>query len=150
MRPLLLSRITLSQELQQLGIEIELPRRDHIDDADGDALLEQGRTFADERIALLRPILVPRADQFDGGNELPTALGVVDANRIVVVIGNLGFDGDSRLGRRPQGRRRTGFVRTLQTRRVITLVGGDSHFELRAGMYRGDSEVALGKALAKL
>jgi hypothetical protein len=127
-----------------------LPGRDHIDDADGDALLEQGRALPDESIALLRPILVPWADQFNGGDELPTAFHVVDANGILVVIGNLGFDGDGRFGRRPHGRRRTCVVRTLKTGRVITFVGGDVHFDLRAGMYGGGGDIALGKALAKL
>jgi hypothetical protein len=81
---------------------------------------------------------------------LPTAFRVVDANGILVVIGDLGFDGDGWFGRRPQGRRRTSVVRTLETRRVITFVGGDIHFDLRARMYGGGSDIALGKALAKL
>jgi hypothetical protein len=127
-----------------------LPWRDHIDDADRDTLLEQGRAFPDKRIALFRPILVPWADQFDGGDELPTAFRVVNANGILVVIGNLGLDGDGRFGSRPHSRRRTSIVRTLQTRRVIALVGGDIHFDLRTGMYVGGSDIALGKSLTKL
>lgn len=51
--------VALSQELQQLGIEIELPGRDYIDDAYGDAFLKQCRAFPDERIAFSGRSLFP-------------------------------------------------------------------------------------------
>ena len=49
--------------------------RDQIDDAHRHAVLQQGGTLGDERGAMVRPILVSWADDFDRGHKLPAVLG---------------------------------------------------------------------------
>ena len=82
-------------------VEIEMPNGHQIDDADGDPFLKERRTLGDEGIAMLGTILVRRADDLDGCDQLPTPFGVVDSDLVFVVIRQRRFHGYAGMCRRP-------------------------------------------------
>ena len=89
---------------QQFGVEIEISHRHQIDDADGDPLLNQGCALGDEEAAVFGSVLVRRADDFDGRDEVAMPFRVVDADFVFVVIGQRRLNGNAGLRRGPDGR----------------------------------------------
>src|SRR5438045_2975486 len=69
-----------TDEPEQIGVKISLSDCDKIDEAHGDPLLQQGRTLGYKEVAVLRSVLVGRADDLDRGDEATSAGGVVYAN----------------------------------------------------------------------
>src|SRR5207237_6777518 len=68
--------IRLPNPFEHLGVEVLAACRHHVDDYHGDLLPEQPGALTDERTAMLRPVLVGRTDNLDGGHETATALRV--------------------------------------------------------------------------
>ena len=72
---------------QQLAVEVEMPNRHQIDDADRHTFLEQRRTLGDKDIAMLGSILVRRTDDLNGRDQAPPPFGIEDSDLVFVVIG---------------------------------------------------------------
>jgi hypothetical protein len=79
-----------------LGVQVEPSNRNEIDDADGDALAKQRGALGDEGVPFLGSILVRRADEFDGGDQLPLALDVENADLVLVFLRWFRLDCDRR------------------------------------------------------
>ena len=84
-------RVRLPDQIQQFNVKIELQRRDQIDDRDRDALLQQGGTLGDECATIFRAVFIRRADDFDCGDQDPTAALVVNLHFVVVLVAKVGF-----------------------------------------------------------
>jgi hypothetical protein len=89
-------------ERHQLGVQVELPNRDEIDNADGDAFTKKRGALGDESFPRLGAILVRRADELNCRDQLPFTLDIEDADLVLVFVGRLcldrGSEVDARLG----------------------------------------------------
>jgi hypothetical protein len=89
--------------------------------------MSQGRALGDEHVSVFRSVLVGRTDQFDGGDELAPALGVVNAHLVLGFVREFGLDANDRNSRGPGGRDHTavGTGRRWVRRRVVHFISAD-------------------------
>src|SRR5262249_48735605 len=87
-------RIRLTDQLQQVAIQVEVAGGDQVDDRDRDTVLEKRGTLGDEDAAGFGLIVVRGADDLDRRHQTPTARAVVDAYLV--------FDQLTRMGGRSQ------------------------------------------------
>jgi len=74
----------LADQVQQVGVKVEIADRDQINDYHRDALPQQGGTLGRELPAAFGTIFVGGADEFDSGDQPPAALRVVHADLVLV------------------------------------------------------------------
>ena len=72
-------------------IEIRQAVRDQVDDHDADVLLEQGRTLCQEGTSVFGAVPVRGADQLDGSDQPTAGARVVDADGVIIPVGQVGF-----------------------------------------------------------
>lgn len=114
--------VGLAQDVQKVAVQICGACRDKIHDRDTDSILDQRRAFRDEGVAVLGSILVGGADDLDRGHEPTAGPGVVDADLVLVKIGEIDRDGQGRPRRVPGRRQRPSSVGLLAGGRGIKLV----------------------------
>ena len=122
--------VALVESGQQFGIQVGLPNSHRVHQRHTHALLKQSGDLAGEEVAAFGAVLVRGADDFDSGNQATTALGVVDADLVLVLIGQVGF--------------RCAAVARIRDRRCISVcrfVGADIDLKGGANVYLRRSAV---------
>ena len=85
-------RVPLADQLQKFVIQVEVAYGNQIDQYQRNSLSQQSGALGRELMTVLDAILVPRTDDLDGGHKTTAAANVVDADLILVEVGQLGFD----------------------------------------------------------
>ena len=88
----------MTDQFQQIAIQVELARCDQIDNGNRDLLLEQRRALGDEGLPMLLPVLVSGTHQLHDGQQAHAPALVVDTDLKNVLGGELKFQGLHGLG----------------------------------------------------
>jgi hypothetical protein len=75
--------------VQQIGVQVELPRRDHVDDRHAHFLLTQSSTLGDKSTAIVEPVVICGVADLHGGDQLARSALIVDQNLMLVLVGKL-------------------------------------------------------------
>ena len=92
--------ILFANQIEKIGIEIEVPRRDQVNNGDADALLQEGGALGDEGLPIFHAVLVGRTDDLHCRDQNPPTTLVVDEDFIVVLLTEVAFENQGRRRRR--------------------------------------------------
>src|SRR5262249_6972655 len=109
-------RVRLSEEGQQLRVQVEPAYGHQIDQGDADVVPQQAGTFRDEQLATLRTVLVCRANDLHGRHQPTVARLIKDQDFVNILIREIDVDGERGCGRRQGGRGRAAIGHRMRIR----------------------------------